>query len=200
MINLLATVPYYWPLPDGVHPNIQEHIKKIDQKGWYYYYSRDEYKDNARNIVANGKYDHYLFIDPDTVFFGNIIELIKKWVKLDEPIIAGKYPYKEKNLNNYAVAGTSDKGLITTRIAYNSKGIKEVDWCGIGMIMIKKEVFNRMSKPYFARTFYNGKYLEDYMYFCTRAKEFGFKIYIDCDIEIKQYDPPFKKILMDQLK
>lgn len=69
------------------------------------------------------------------------------------------------------------------------KGLQEVDGVGSTGILIKRNVFETIPYPWYKvvveedHTIVSG---EDF-YFCTRAKEYGFKVYADYDLRQKHY-------------
>lgn len=66
-------------------------------------------------------------------------------------------------------------------------GLQEVDSIGMGIVLISTEVFKKMAQPWFAMPFDGTKYIGEDRFFCHKAKEAGFKIYVDHDLskEIK---------------
>jgi len=70
-----------------------------------------------------------------------------------------------------------------TNISHNelTHGLMEVDGCGFGCVLVKSSVFNEMKYPHFvykSALNHNNTYSED-TYFCDRAREQGFKIWVD---------------------
>ena len=66
------------------------------------------------------------------------------------------------------------------------EGVTEVDALPTGMLLIKPHVFETLARPWFATPPNEKLELqgEDY-YFCARAKEAGFSIWMDCDLSLQ---------------
>ena len=60
------------------------------------------------------------------------------------------------------------------------KGILEVDATGTICVMIHKSVFNAIKNPWFLNS------AEDF-YFYEKAKEAGFRVYVDCNCGVEHY-------------
>lgn len=75
----------------------------------------------------------------------------------------------------------------TIKSGWPRKGLLEVDAVGGAFLLVDTNVFKRVEFPWFAMPEYpkneTGIIGED-MYFCKKAKEAGFKIFVDCDLDI----------------
>ncbi len=58
-------------------------------------------------------------------------------------------------------------------------GLYEVDSLGMAGMLVRKNVIEKMTKPYFKVGHINPEQIAEDIYFCDRAKELGFKIYLD---------------------
>jgi hypothetical protein len=65
-----------------------------------------------------------------------------------------------------------------------STGLEEVGSVGTGVMLIKREVFQGMSEPWFDMPWQydNRGYMGEDVFFCKKAQELGFKVYIDHDV------------------
>jgi len=68
-------------------------------------------------------------------------------------------------------------------IPYKGVGLEEVDAVGFGGILIKREVFERMPKPWFAYEDSKTKITTEEIYFFEKAKKLGYKLF--CDFNLK---------------
>lgn len=140
----------------------------------------------------NGEpYDYIMWVDSDQIFsFKHLVQLIEK----DEDIVSGYYPlangaaFSVGTLNNdtrLLQAWGEDQMKNSPR---NEKGLCEVDWCGFGWTLIKKGVFEKMEYPWFATPTVEIGTITDIVgediYFCRKAKEAGFKTYVDPDCRV----------------
>jgi hypothetical protein len=130
---------------------------------------------------------HIFFLDNDVILENNInpIDALNKLLALDLPIVSGVIRTKKIDveimlykkappevikkigeLNYKAVEALIDDG----------SGIMEVDACGAGFLLIKKEVFTKIPRPWFQITSTNDGLTED-IEFCNRITKAGEKIY-----------------------
>lgn len=86
----------------------------------------DAQNEAVRRALKN-KPSHILFIEDDTVIPDGALE---KMLEMDEDIVTVEYPM--------------DNGYSTI-----TKQGDEILWCGLGCTLIKKEVFDKVSQPYF---------------------------------------------------
>jgi hypothetical protein len=66
----------------------------------------------------------------------------------------------------------------------DSTGIEEVGSIGMGVMLIKRKVFEALTEPWFETPWRNDKrgYVGEDVFFCRKAQAAGFKIYIDHDV------------------
>lgn len=136
---------------------------------------------NRNRIVADfleSGYDYLLMIDDDTVPLKNPLDL----VELDKDIINFAVPqWREGDVYWVALDRVKDgwKPLPVERRA----GLQEVDATGSACILIKREVFEKIDKPFFMPKYgddgikFTG---QDYL-FCEKAKKQGFKVWVHFD-------------------
>jgi hypothetical protein len=65
-----------------------------------------------------------------------------------------------------------------------STGLQEVGSVGMGVMLIKANVFAALSEPWFETPWRHDKrgYIGEDVFFCKKAREAGFKIWIDHDV------------------
>jgi len=147
--------------------------------------------DNARNTCVKDfledYYDYLLFIDNDIIPLPNAL---RELLAADKDIIAPLcFTWKQ-----------DDKGQgfplpVAHRYAengeyrpYYGKGIEETDIITGGMFLVKREVYEKMDRP-FAFTYHaNGTviYSEDF-YFSQQAQKLGYKLYTHYGLLCKHY-------------
>ncbi|PKN36604.1 MAG: hypothetical protein CVU62_13885 [Deltaproteobacteria bacterium HGW-Deltaproteobacteria-2] len=149
-------------------------------------------------------YDRIIWVDSD-----NIInpKAINKLIAHDVDIVAAWYrQYSDGQLDdtNKTACGlwklengrSDSRPYLVNEMANmprNEKGLLEVDYAGMGLMVIKKGVFEALTYPWFTGWTYeweeNGTKMADVMTddagFCFRIKEKGFKIYVDPEVRIK---------------
>ena len=137
---------------------------------------------SARNkIVSKGLegYDYIFFMDSDMAFppetLGNLLYH-------DVDIVGGFYRRKKGGyLPNAFKLGFYEDGQLMTEVVTD---FKEVEAIGTGCLLVKTDVFRSMDSPWFEYTCSDDKghmHTEDIV-FCRKAKEKGYKIYCDGNI------------------
>jgi len=146
--------------------------------------------DMARNELAdmsvNMGFTHVLFLDDDMAFDQQDIftQLLSHNVD-----VVGVRAYTRQTPHYPCVFFKGNETQFYKEIDFDSNGLREVDAIGASMLLVKTDVFRKMEKPYFE--FRGVKILgkgdssfgEDIL-FGKKAKEYGFKVYCDTDIEI----------------
>ena len=116
---------------------------------------------------------HIFFIDDDMVVPPNAIV---KLLSHDVPIVGGLYFGRNAPHLPIAYRYVLDNQWIP--ITEFCAGLQVVDAVGFGCTLIKREVFEKMERPYFE---FSDKMGED-MYFCEQAKKLGYTILLDADV------------------
>jgi hypothetical protein len=128
-------------------------------------------------LKSGAKY--LMFIDDDMVFEPNSIHRL--W-KHQLAIVGGLYV--KRQFPYTVMAGLYDE---TTgkrdKPPKIGEGLTEVDAVATGFMLIATRVFDKVEQPYFAFPPRDGGGVEgeDY-YFCGKAKEAGFKVWLDCGV------------------
>lgn len=147
-------------------------------------------KDFKKNEPFENKIEakKIIFIDHDMVWKPEDLEKI---LKSKEDIVSGFY--KKNNIDLYnrheLCAQIKNKWLTEDDIKDEKKLIK-LDGVGFGFIAINFEVFKKISFPWFESfTVFNKEVNEFYgigedVYFCEKAKSYGYKIYGDPTIKL----------------
>jgi hypothetical protein len=139
---------------------------------------------NRTNLVeislSNPRTTHCLFLDTDIVpqdknFLDIMVSydlpivglLCTKKLPPFEPIIYRKDAPPEECLNGFWTAYTP--------------GLNEVDATGTGCLLVKREVFESLRKPYFRfiSAYEQGLYQSEDIYFLESARKQGFSAYVD---------------------
>ena len=133
----------------------------------------------ARQALKEGA-DYFLWLDSDMRFPK---ETIGHLIARDKPIVAANYATRRMPVK--PVAMMDEKGKIgRVYTAPDSEGLQPVDYIGMGVMMVKREVFEKMEQPWFAIP-YSTKgdhYIGEDVFFCTKAREAGFEVLVDHDL------------------
>lgn len=123
---------------------------------------------------------HIMWIDSDMKF---PVETINMLLSYKKDIVAGNYSTR---VPPYRPVAFANKNNLDKRI-FNGTGLQEVFAVGSGMMLVRRSVYENMSKPY-----YKIEYSDDYtslvgedIYFCNKAKEHGYSVYVDHAISDK---------------
>lgn len=167
-------------------------------------YIGDSLVSRARNVLAAeflaSDCTHLLFLDSDLVFSP---EHIDRLLSHDEPIVAGCYPKKQRQLawvaNTYDPPGEPD-----------ARGLHAVRYAGTGALCIAREVFEAMRAahpeiaydpddregeatrwdffavgPYQCPATGRRRYLSEDWWFCQRALDLGYRVMMDTHVVLK---------------
>jgi hypothetical protein len=133
----------------------------------------------ARQALKEGA-DYFLWLDSDMRFPK---ETIGHLIARDKPIVAANYATRRMPVKPVAMMDEGGKiGRVYT--APDSEGLQPVDYIGMGVMMVKREVFEKMEQPWFAIP-YSTKgdhYIGEDVFFCTKAREAGFEVLVDHDL------------------
>lgn len=145
-------------------------------------------------IPFNNKlnYSHLMWIDHDIVFSPEQFQIL---LNHDKDIVSGIYMMSD-NIHYATVEKWDEKfflkngyfPFLTQKDIEGYKDLMEVDYTGLGFMLIKKGVFEAIKYPWFRPIFYEIGAAYDFssedVSFCKLAKEKGFNIYIDPQIRV----------------
>lgn len=154
--------------------------------------------DHMRNKQVKGfletDYTHMFLLDADCEPPEDCVE---KLLEHDLDIVAAVAPGVVEGNIVFTAAVIDEEAdgpfkykMHSPRSPHLPKGLQEIDACGATGVLIKREVLEKMSYPWFktlvspdGETIRSG---EDF-FFCAKAKEVGFKVYADFDIVQRHY-------------
>ena len=124
---------------------------------------------------------HILFIDSDMRFPQDMIERL---LKHDLDIVATNCARRRMPTGPTAqlYKENGERELVWTMP--ESTGLQEVGSVGMGVMLIKREVFEALAEPWFETPWRVDKrgYIGEDVFFCQKAAAAGFKIWIDHDV------------------
>jgi GT2 family glycosyltransferase len=171
--------------------------------GFSTHYSSDIYIARNATLYDNGKfgnkpideilpfngetdYDYLLWIDSDTQWQPEHIEMLLEW---DRDIVSGLVPINASNMTN--VGWFKNSGLMRAGANAFTEILPEVDVCGWAFVLVKKGVFEKVSYPWFEAQFFEDEEKnlkvpnsED-IGFCRKLQNEGFKIYADTRVKVR---------------
>ena len=127
------------------------------------------------------KCTHVLFIDSDMRFPHDMIERL---LQHDLDIVATNCARRRMPTGPTAqiYKDNGERELVYTMP--ESTGLQEVGSVGMGVMLIKANVFAKLAEPWFETPWRHDKrgYIGEDVFFCKKAREAGFKIWIDHDV------------------
>ena len=141
----------------------------------------------ARNLLVESMLGDYIFFLDDDVI--PPMNTIPKLYGRQKDIVSGLYfakrePYFPQIFHKTKVQGKQMKDRYDAVFDIPENELIEIDACGGGCLLIKKDVFKKLKRPFFQYIPYGEEMLkkgEDF-YFSEKAKEAGFKIFCDTSI------------------
>jgi GT2 family glycosyltransferase len=134
----------------------------------------------ARNLAVKylqeGDFTHLLFLDSDMEYQKHTLARL---LQCDKDVVAVYYCRKLPPFTPCAFRKKEDGFLYWFT---PGEKLEPVDACGTGGMLIKREVFDRVPKPYFI---YEQSAIEDWntttedITFCLNAREAGVEIFVD---------------------
>ena len=144
----------------------------IFEQGPYVSFNREEVA--AR--FMNGDGTHLFFIDSDMAFDPNVLDTL---LAHDKDIVGARYYRRQGKEKDPAVRTRYDlPGMSLPNHIYKNYAT------ATGCMLIKREVFEKIPRPWFSLGPIEKPVGED-IFFCSKAKEFGVEIYEDPTLVVK---------------
>lgn len=140
-------------------------------------------QDLAQDAIKAGC-THTLWLDTDMRFpKETLIRLLER----DKPIVCCNYAKRRFPTEPVAVKKNSEedaKGINRIYTEEDSTGLVEADYCGMGVMLVKTEVYEKMEYPWFAIPWVPTAqdYVGEDVWFCRKADELGYKTLVDQDL------------------
>ena len=124
---------------------------------------------------------HVLFIDSDMTFPQ---DMVQRLLAHDKDIVATNCARRRMPTGPTAQRTLPDGSRELIYTMPDSTGLEEVESIGMGVMLIKRKVFESLSEPWFETPWRTDKrgYIGEDVFFCRKAAAAGFKIYIDHDV------------------
>lgn len=153
----------------------------------------------AQNEIADyfleGDHDYLLTIEDD--HWGFTGEMLEALLSFDAPMVQMSYRNRHFPFDMIPMVfkDVNSEGHVLYTGMKETSGYHEADLCGFGFTLIKREVFDRLERPFFTRnceTIIGGGPVATDIDFCTKVKAEGMKIYGCFD-----YKVPHREITED---
>jgi GT2 family glycosyltransferase len=142
---------------------------------------------------------HIFFLDNDVILEGgmDILDAIDQMVKLDLDIVSGCIRTKKPpDLEIMLYKQDKEKHFHALKSIDFTKKTIEVDGVGAGFLLIKKDMFYKIQRPWFQVHTLEETMTED-IEFCLRAKKAGYKIYAYTGVHLSHIG--YFAVRLDQL-
>jgi len=127
---------------------------------------------------------HLLFMDTDQIYSDP--EMIQKLLAHEEPVVGVKVHRRYPPFDALLLRGKPGTLYSVPDEEIEKGGLVEVGATGCGCIMYDMEVFQKIERPWFELTVGDfGQPIGEDVGFCEKLKDAGYKIYVDCSIDIK---------------
>lgn len=143
----------------------------------------DQREKLAQEALKDGA-DYILWIDADMRFPKNTIERL---IRHDKPIVGvnattRSIPVKATAKNLHIDFEKEENHWLQVS-SKNKTGLEQVTSIGCGVMLVKREVFEKTPRPWFWFEVIPGdKLLGEDVYFCVKAHDAGFDTWIDHDL------------------
>lgn len=144
--------------------------------------------DQIRNLIAHWAthYDYLFSVDSDIVLPK---DTLTKMLSHDVDMVSGVYIQRKPDTEILEIYRKNQFGGVTN-IPFSQimpQGLHEIDGCGFGCVLIKSDVVRNIGYPQFVykSALDHKDTISEDIYFCTKAKEKGAKIYVDSSIVCK---------------
>ena len=148
-------------------------------------YPIDDMRNELVATFLKSKHDHLFFNDDDTLLPNMALERL---LSRDTDIVSGLYYTRVEPIHPVAYEDklvTSGTGIFP--IKEHGTGLMQVGYVGAGALLISRKVLETLPYPWFfwsrndPRVPLKERISED-MYFCKKAREAGFQIYLDASV------------------
>lgn len=152
---------------------------------YFYGYQIDQIRNLIAHWIVNGPYDYLFSVDSDIVLPN---DSLVKMINQDKDMISGLYIQRKEDQQTPEIYKINEHGLFHMNLIDIPKNETiEIDGCGFGCALIKKSVFTSIEYPHFvyhSAIDHKDTFSED-LDFCVKAKQRGFKIFLDSSIICK---------------
>jgi hypothetical protein len=142
---------------------------------------------HARNLIVEGaldlKADYILWLDSDMTFPRETLQRLMDW---DRDIVCASYVKKKPpyHIVGKMIAKPGDD--LGKQKLVEANGLYEMENFGLGVCLVKTEVFRRMSKPWFHYEYNRGSNVmtgEDILW-CAEVRALGYKLWLDAALSM----------------
>ena len=145
-----------------------------------------------RIMLAEPDIQWVLFLDDDHTFPRDTLERL---LAVTEPndIVSGEPIQKVPPYGTIAFDFvTKDNKFTMRRLTFSelpTTGLVEVDAVGFGCVLVRRRVVEALSDPWFEFGHWASNQMQEDVYFCYKAKQAGFRVFMDCGLVVGHITP-----------
>lgn len=146
----------------------------------------DDIRNNLVRKAIEHNCTHILMLDTDQVYPPDVLIRL---MAHDLPIVGAKVHRRFPPYDPILYRGEMPNYSMIHSDEWGKGGLIEVDTIGGGCLLVQTEVFKTVPEPWFLyamREDGKGRIGED-IYFGAKAKEHGYRIFVDCDVKIGHF-------------
>lgn len=129
----------------------------------------------VRMALAKPDLTHVLWIDEDMGFRPDVLHVLAAH---RQPIVGCNYRMRFPPADFTALNLAGTERVVSDG---NAHGLQEVTYCGFGMCLMERRVFESVPEPRFLQVWSDGHYSTEDSPFFAKCRAAGFKVYIDHD-------------------
>lgn len=135
-----------------------------------------EMRNNLAQVACDMGATHVLWLDSDMTF---PVDMIERLYQHGKPIVGAGYSQRKEPAK--PVCSRDGYWVYTEE---DSTGLEEVDFLGMGALMVETEVYRHLPKPWHCLGWNDAKgtIVGEDVYFCRKAKSIGASTWIDHDL------------------
>lgn len=147
------------------------------------------------SFALKNQVEYLVFIDDDVIVPANLLNKLIYWAKKGHDVVSGVYYSKQIPPQPLVFKGRGNGYASDWKL---NDVINDADGIGMGMALIKTEVFKNIPRPWF-KSVVNQQSTDDALisideslYFCDKLKSQDIKILVDTSIQGIHYDAQSK--------
>ena len=153
---------------------------KLDLYGGYCCFLADARNRCVTDALKAGA-DYILWLDVDQTYPSKTIDTLVKHLDGGKSIVGG---LTLKRANKRPMVFTLQEGYLQQQRVM-VRGMTKCDAMGMGGVMVKPKVFDKIGFPYFNTGYLDGdvRHVSDDVYFYRKCKDAGFDVWCDGDLK-----------------
>lgn len=160
-------------IPDGYETTFQ----------YFYGYQVEQVRNLIGHWVVSGGWDYLFSVDSDIAFPSDTLQRL---LAHDKDMVSALYIQRIPGTHTVEVMRKNQYGGVF-HVPYEDlkgRGLVEVDTCGFGCVLIKREVFTSTQYPWFEykSSLDHGSTVSEDTWFCQEAQKRGHRIWADTSI------------------